>query len=233
MMRVVALVHRLADICLVRAALALGETVVISVAPLDDERTTLLAAARAAGAGRAVQLWDAALAETDYLGLAHTLAATVRLAFGDLAAAPTVVLCGDRGRGCIGATVAERLGIAHLGQVLSAEERDGRLVARRRLRNLVRLYAATPPALLCLVTDVDAAAAPHEVRLTRDAIETWSLDQVGIDGNELLHRRAMCPTPAFGPAAQARPFADAETLAARLRADGLIPMSAARTARKG
>jgi electron transfer flavoprotein alpha/beta subunit len=232
-----ALVNEPADLALVGLGRTLGETTAISVVPLDHRSMALLSATQHAGATRTIQLWDAALAETDYLGVAHTLAAAVRLASDNLGAQAAVILCGDRGRGCIGAAVAERLDIPHLGQVLHVEEREGRLLARRQARNCIRLYATAPPALVSLMTDRNAAALPQAgagaaAVLPPRELETWSLEQVGLDADELIHRSQMRPRPSPGPSAQTQLFTDAQTLTLRLRADGLVPHQPSAAARK-
>lgn len=235
-MRVVTLIRRAADLALVRAARALdGETVALCAAP-DEEAQPLLAAARAAGAARLVRVWDAALGTTDYLGVSYALAAAVR-AIGDPAATPTLVLAGDRDRGAVGPSVAERLGLPLLGAVVAVDVRDGKIVARRRGRGRLRSYVAAPPALVCLALPATAEAsdgAATDDNSARDAkgaseakveIEAWTLSRVGLSAAELGYRKHFVPRPAVGPTAQARRFADAAALADRLRADGLVATS--------
>src|SRR6185312_8100286 len=129
-MRAIVLAKRPADVALVSAAAALGETTAIAVGSEADV-LAVLAGARAAGATRLVRLWDPGLETTDYLDVAYTLAAAIR-AIGDPALSPTAILAGDRGRGVVGPAVAERLGIPLLGQVLSLSLADDKLVAKRR-----------------------------------------------------------------------------------------------------
>jgi electron transfer flavoprotein alpha/beta subunit len=216
-MRAVALIGRPADVALVRAATAIGDTVALTA---RDEETArpLLAAARAAGAKRLVRVWDPALETTDYLGLAYALAAAVR-ASGELATT-TVILAGDRGRCVIGPAVAERLSIPLLGRALGVELRDGKVVARRCGRDVVRSYSATPPALVCLTLDGSAgtAAAPGDV----DDVESWTLSKVGLSAAELSYRKHFAPTPALAPTPEARRFDSIESLLERLRAEGLV-----------
>ena len=218
MTRAIALVRRAADVALVRAAAALGETVAISVGSAEEALPVLLAA-RAAGASRVVRLWDPGLETTDYLGVAYTLAAAVKT-IGDPAATPTVILAGDRGRGVVGPAVAERLSVPLLGQVLSVAMDDGKLVAKRRGREVVRSYAAALPALACLI--VDGAATAPAADGKRDEVESWTLSNVGLSAAELSYRKHFASRPAIGPARKPRRFADVGALVAQLRAEGLV-----------
>jgi electron transfer flavoprotein alpha/beta subunit len=219
-MRAIALVHRAADRAAVRVALTLGETTLVAVAPPSAECETLLAAGRAQGAVRAIRLWDPSLESTDYLGTALTLASTVK-ALGELTAAasavPTVIVCGDRGDGAVGPAVAERLSLPHLGRVLGATVDNGKVIARRRTSTGVRLYAGTPPVVLCVVDD---AGPPLEKG--SGAIDVWSLADAGLTQAELSYRRRFLPQQGNGPEGRPRLFADAAALAARLRADGVV-----------
>ncbi len=217
MTRAIALVRRAADVALVRAAAALGETVAIAVGSEADVMP-VLAGARAAGAARLVRLWDPGLETTDYLGVAYTLAAAIR-AVGDVAMAPTAIVAGDRGRGVVGPAVAERLSLPLLGQVRSIEVREGKLVAKRAARDVVRTYAAALPAVVCMLVD-DKATAPTG----GDAgeVETWSLTRVGLSAAELSYRKHFATRPAKGPARGPRRFDDVGQLAARLRAEGFV-----------
>ena len=219
-MRAVALVKRAADVGLVRVAAALGgETVAIAVGAEADVQT-VLAGARAAGAQRLVRLWDPGLETTDYLGVAYTLAAAIR-AIGDPATEPTVLLAGDRGRGVVGPAVAERLGVPLLGQVVGVALDDGKLVARRRGRNVVRTYASALPALCCLLVDGDAAASEVAAKDGSDDVEVWTLSKVGLSAAELSYRKHFASKPAKGPTPKPRKL-DVAALAAQLRAEGFV-----------
>jgi electron transfer flavoprotein alpha/beta subunit len=229
-MRAVVLVRRAADLALVRAATALGETTALAATADDDATRALMTAAKAAGAARLIRVWDPSLEAADYLGVAYVLAAAVRAVAGDLAASPTVILAGDRGRNCVGPAVAERLGVPLLGQALSLSEHEGKLRVQRRSRALVRTLAGAPPALICLIVDDTTPQQPH----SGDGadIESWSLSKVGMSAAELAYRRRFAPGKAPAPHAPSPPLRlpDAAALVARLRADGLVP---SRPRRKG
>ena len=218
MTRAIALVKRAADVALVRAAAALGETVAVAVGAEADV-LPVLAGARAAGAARLVRLWDPGLETTDYLGVAYTLAAAIRT-LGDPTATPTVILAGDRGRGVVGPAVAERLGVPLLGQVLAIElGGDGKRVARRRGREIVRSYAAALPALVCVLVDAAAPSASGDA----GEVESWTLSKVGLSAAELSYRKHFATRPAKGPTPKPRRFENAAALAAQLRAEGFVP----------
>jgi electron transfer flavoprotein alpha/beta subunit len=231
-MRVVALIRRSADVGLVRAAAALGEVTALAALPDAPEASALLAAARAAGASRLVRLWEPALDRADYLGVAWALAAAVRAIAGDVVTSPLLIVAGDRGRAAVGPAVAERLGVPLLGQVLTVELRDQRVVARRRARGLVRTFAAAPPALVCMPLPIAGAAsaatagaaAPAAAgELAAGDLEAWTLSKVGMSAAELAHRRRFAPTPAIGPTQRPLRLPTAAALIERLRDDGLLP----------
>ena len=76
-MRAFVLCRRAADVALVQAAAALGETAAIAVGP-EAELRSVLTAAGAAGATRLVRVWDTTMQGLDYLGVAYAIAATIR-----------------------------------------------------------------------------------------------------------------------------------------------------------
>jgi electron transfer flavoprotein alpha/beta subunit len=222
--RAVVLAHHTGELHVIRLAVSLGETTVVAVMPPGEKADELFNQARDAGVTRCVRLWDDSLSSTDYLGVAYTLAATVRAVAGDLHAKPTVVLCGDRGRGAVGPAVAERLAVPHLGDVVGATITDGKLVVRRRSGLRVRMYAGKTPAVLCVAGESRPQVAPEAAGWTAAVAETeeWTLGKAGLSPAELGYRRRFKPHPSSGPTSAPRVFADAASLAARLRADGLI-----------
>lgn len=223
-MRTVALVHRRADLPLVKLAAQLGDTTVVAVAPPGDATEELLAQARADGAVRTIRIWDDAMEATDYLGVAYALSATIRAVMGDLGTPPVLVLCGDGGRGAVGPAVAERLSLPHLGEVVGVQAMEGRIVAKRRSGPVVRLYAGRPPLVLCVAQAPADAAAPEAAGWTAAAgsTEVWTLGQAGLTAAELSYRKRFRPHPSPGPSPSPRVFADVAALVERLRADGLL-----------
>ena len=222
-MRAVVLLRRAADLPLVRAAAALGETTALTATADDDATRALLTAAKAGGATRLVRVWDPSLEAADYLGVAYVLAAAVRAIVGDLSVTPTLVVAGDRGRNCVGPAVAERLGVPLLGQALAIAEDAGKLRVQRRSRSLVRTLASPPPALICLIVDDTTPPALHEG--AHADVENWTLSKVGMSAAELAYRRRFAPAAAPGMHPPSPPLVlpNAAALVTRLRADGLLP----------
>lgn len=217
------------DAPVLELALKLGETTALAVGPPDLDQP--LADALAAGAVRAVRLWEAALEDVDYLGVALGLAAvTQKLA----ATTGQVLVSGDRGRAAVGPAVAERLGMPHLCNVVDAAADGDRLKVRRRGDGVLRLYAAVPPIVLCAVLAVDsspkARLAGGKARAARGKarppalpeVEVWSLAQAGLTAGQVSYRRHFRAQPEPGPTQAPRLFGSAEELARRLRADGLL-----------
>ena len=128
-------------------------------------------------------------------------------AIGDPTSSPTVLVAGDRGRGVVGPAVAERLGVPLLGQVIAISLDDGKLVAKRRGRDVVRSYAAALPALVCLIVD-GRAQAPRPAASAGE-VESWTLSKVGLSAAELSYRKHF--------ASEAGQGADAEAAQARQR----------------
>jgi len=234
-MRALVLLAGREDLPLVPVGVSLGETTVLSLLPDTPEHEQILADARGLGAVRCVRLWDDSLSTTDFLGLGYTLAAAIKKAMGDLSEPPTVILSGDRGRGAVGPTVADRLQLPHLGDVLSVSVLDDRVVAKRRAQRegVVRLYAAKPPMVLQIRAPAEikpAQTSSDEAAGWMEALgtEAWTLADVGITPSELAYRRRFRPrtvaelgnrTP---PISRPRIFASAAELLVRLQADGLV-----------
>lgn len=217
-MRVVAIVGR--DRAL-EVALSLGsEVIALALAPPDGEE--LLQAARASGAVRAVAVWDEALRDTDYYGAAQTLAAAVDKLAGD------VVVCGDTSGGFLAPALADRLGAPHLSGVVSAELRDGAVVAARPAGGRLHLLSAAPPLVLGV-----AGGAVTPAPSTGHEIERVSLGGIGIAPAELRWRRRFLigrpsqkGTPGTPPAPRPRLLESPRDLVERLRQEGLLPAPA-------
>ena len=216
--RVAALVHRADDLSTVRLGVQLGETTAIALAPPGDVSEEVMRASRAVGAARTVRVWDDAIVSTDYLGIAFTLAATVRTLMGDLTQGQAVILCGDGGLGAVGPALAERLGVPHLGHVFAVGRGEGRVIVRRGAGAEMRAYAGTPPVVLCVTPDGKPTPADGGTGTT----EVWTLEQAGIAAAEVAYRKRFRARPEPGPTAKPRVFDDARALAARLLADGLV-----------
>jgi electron transfer flavoprotein alpha/beta subunit len=214
--RIFALVDRDADEGLITAALDLGDTTVLSVSPSSSP---MLQRALQRGATRALRVWDEALAESDFLGVAHVLGVAVRyLAQGS--SAPFMVLAGDRGRGAVGAAVAERLMVPHLSAARRLTWRDDRLVAERCVGGMARCYAVPIPSVICLSETIDPPTLP--TRVEPRSVEEWSLSNLHLPSHDLLFRKRFRPLPALGPQRCPRVVPDAAALVDQLRAEGLL-----------
>jgi electron transfer flavoprotein beta subunit len=115
--------------------------------PAADE---VARAALAAGAARAIRLWDETLAETEPAITSALLAAAI-------AALPSaeIILCGarssDRGSGAVPAMLAERLGLPVVTDASALELRSqGALAQRRMARGAREQVALTLPAVIGL-----------------------------------------------------------------------------------
>ncbi len=197
-------------------ALGLGQVSAVALVPEDQEAA--LGAARAAGALRAVAVWDEALRETDYYGAAQALACVARRLSAE------VVVCDDSHGGLLAPALADRLGVPHLCGVVAAELRDGKVVASRPAGGRLLLMAASPPLVLGVVT---AAAAPAAGRGEASGeVDRLGLARIGVAPAELRWRRRFAPSrlEAAEPPQPPRPlrFPDARSLVERLRAEGLL-----------
>jgi len=220
MIRVIALVGSGRGL---EAALRLGEVTALALTPPDDELG--LVRARAAGAARAVALWDESLRDTDYYGGSQALASAVRHLGFDL------VVCSDGDRGLVGPALADRLGVPHVSGAVDVALRDGRVVATRPAGGRLHLLSATPPAVVSLCGAPLARAAPEAGAgaanpASGPAIDRLGIADVGIAPGELRWRRRFSPRPqpegATPPVARPLRLPDASALFDRLRADGFL-----------
>jgi electron transfer flavoprotein beta subunit len=168
------------------AALALnegaeGETVVVSVG--DERAEESLRAGLAMGAGRAVRVWDQALAGADALAIARVLAAVAS------AERPDLILCGaqssDAASAATGVALAGLLDVAHVA-VVEQIERDGeQLIVQRQLEGgAVELLSVALPALLTVQTGINAPRRPNlrAIKQARAAsVAVLGLADVGLD----------------------------------------------------
>lgn len=220
-MKVVAMLGA-ADSAALRVARRLGEVTALSVSP-DG------AALGAVAAVQRVRLWDPALAKLPAIGadreavLATVLAAAARRLDAQL------FVIAETPIGYLGSAVAEQLNLAHLSHVvdaaLSKEDPDSPqlTVTRRCLHGLQRLRGPAS-AVLCVLP---GGAAPQ---VSADAPGadgapaaemTWSLADVGLSAAELPRPLLRALVPAQRTSFVPRRFDSVESLAARLRQDGL------------
>lgn len=220
-MKVVAMLGA-ADSAALRVARRLGEVTALSVSP-DG------AALGAVAAVQRVRLWDPALAKLPAIGadreavLATVLAAAARRLDAQL------FVIAETPIGYLGSAVAEQLNLAHLSHVvdatLSKEDPEGPqlMVTRRCLHGLQRLRGPAS-AVLCVLpggaAPQVAADAPGADGAPGTEV-TWSLADVGLSAAELPRPLLRALVPAQRTSFVPRRFDSVESLAARLRQDGL------------
>ena len=222
-MKVVAMLGA-ADSAALRVARRLGEVTALSVSP-DG------AALGAVAAVQRVRLWDPALAKLPAIGadreavLATVLAAAARRLDAQL------FVIAETPIGYLGSAVAEQLNLAHLSHVVDAavsgDDSEGTqlVVTRRCLHGLQRLRGPAS-AVLCVLPASGGAnkQAPADA-ISPDSAQApevlWSLADVGLSPAELPRPLLRPLVPAQRTSFVPRRFDSVESLAARLRQDGL------------
>ncbi len=209
-----------------------GELIVVAAGPPESEEP-ILRQLLAAGAKRALRVWDPALAAVDYHGVARVLAAAVKRYGFDL------VLAGDRSddeaQGAVGPAVAEALGVPHLTAALDLRIEDGAAHVTRRDAGAVRTLKLPLPAAVaisCFPPRDAAAAGPPAADLRGESprgggktpeIEVFDLAALGIRAPELRHRdRCLGRAVPVRVSRNATIVDDADELVSRLRADRLL-----------
>ena len=222
-MKVVAMLGA-ADSAVLRVARRLGEVTALAV---SADRKALDAVA----AVQRVRLWDEALARLPAIGadreavLATVLAAAARRLDGQL------FVIAETPIGYLGSAVAEQLNLAHLSHVVDAtllaeDKEDPQLVVTRRCLHGLQRLRGPASAVLC-VLPAPGGAAPQ---VSADAPGAdgapgaeviWSLADVGLSAAELPRPLLRALVPAQRTSFVPRRFDSVESLAARLRQDGL------------
>lgn len=224
-MKVVAMLGA-ADSAVLRVARRLGEVTALSMSPDSAAFASVAATQR-------VRLWDPALAKLPAIGadreavLATVLAAAARRLDAQL------FVIAETSIGYLGSAVAEQLNLAHLSHVVDATvsaddpESPQLLVTRRCLHGLQRLRGPAS-AVLCVLPAPGGATrqAPAEApgpdgALASGAEVSWSLADVGLSPAELPRPLLRALVPAQRTSFVPRRFDSVESLAARLRQDGL------------
>lgn len=183
--------------------------------------------AQAQLAARRLQVWDAALSSLPDANSAReaVLAMVVAAAARQLDAQLFVIA--ETADGYLGPAIAEQLNVAHVSQVLGAQlatdsETPQLQVQRRCLHGVQRLRGPCA-AVLCVlpVSSASAVAAPAPSAASVPAIEHWSFTELGLSDSDLPRPLlSIVPTPVnlqFGPLR----FDSVESLARRLKQDGL------------
>ena len=160
---------------------------VITVGP--DRAGRILRQGLTSGADNAIRVWEPFLERTDAYVTAQVLAAAGSQLNADL------ILCGarsaDGGGGCVGAYLAEELGIPYITRAVALTSRDGAVTAHSREESGWReeLHAMLPA-----VVGVDTGLnEPRYVPLLSRAykqgmnkpIEIWDVEKLGVKQDQL------------------------------------------------
>ncbi|HEX7290090.1 MAG TPA: electron transfer flavoprotein subunit beta/FixA family protein [Conexibacter sp.] len=164
-----------------------GEVVALSVG--DEQAEEGLLACLAAGAGRAVRIWDEALEGADALAVARVLADAVRREEPDL------VLCGvqssDMVNSATGVALAAHLGLRHVAVVrgLQLDAAARQLVVERELEGgLSETLALALPALLTVQTGINEPryATLRAIKQAREKpLDVVDLDVLGLSAEQV------------------------------------------------
>jgi electron transfer flavoprotein beta subunit len=162
-----------------------AEVVVACIGP--DRVTQSLRTALGMGADRAIHIWDDALATTDSIGIAKTLAAAARDESFDL------VLMGlmsdDSNYGVTGPVLAELLGMPHVTSVMKAELQNGEINIERELEGGTLDVLSIPrPCLLAVQTGINEvryASLKGIMQAKKKPLDKKSLGDIGLSAGDV------------------------------------------------
>ena len=162
-----------------------AEVVVASIGP--DRVSQALRTALGMGADRAVHIWDDALAETDSLGIAKTLAGYARDESFDL------VLMGlmaeDDNYALVGPMLAELLGLPFATAVMKVEQRNGELVVERELEGgALEVRSLPKPCLVAVQTGINEvryASLKGIMQAKKKPFDRKGLADLGLSGGDV------------------------------------------------
>ncbi len=162
-----------------------AEVVVASIGP--DRVSQALRTALGMGADRAVHIWDDALAETDSLGIAKTLASYARDESFDL------VLMGlmaeDDNYALVGPMLAELLGLPFATAVMKVEQRNGELIVERELEGgALEVRSLPKPCLVAVQTGINEvryASLKGIMQAKKKPFDRKGLADLGLSGGDV------------------------------------------------
>ena len=175
-----------------------AEVVVATVGP--DRVTQALRTALGMGADRAIHVWDDALAATDPLGLAKSLAAVVKQE------SPDLVFCGlmadDDNYSLVGPMLAELSGLPYTTGVTKAEHQNGELVVERELEGgALEVRSIPKPCLLSIQTGINEvryASLKGIMQAKKKPLDQKGLGDLGLQAADVAPRvklEKMYPPP--------------------------------------
>jgi electron transfer flavoprotein beta subunit len=162
-----------------------AEVVVASIGP--DRVSQALRTALGMGADRAVHIWDDALAGTDPLGIARTLAAYAKDESFDLVLMG--LMADDDNFALTGPMLAELLGIPYATAVMKVEAPNGELVVERELEGgSLEVRSLPRPCLLTVQTGINEvryASLKGIMQAKKKPLDTKTLADLGLSAADV------------------------------------------------
>ena len=175
-----------------------AEVVVASIGP--DRVSQALRTALGMGADRAAHIWDDALAQTDSLGIAKTLAGYARGESFDLVLMG--LMADDDNYALVGPMLAELLGVPFATAVMKVERKNGELVVERELEGgSLEVRSLPVPCLLTVQTGINEvryASLKGIMQAKKKPLDTKALGDLGLSADDVAPRvrlEKMYPPP--------------------------------------
>lgn len=211
-----------------------GHVTVVMATSVDASKT--LREALAMGADRGVMLKAGLLEDSDTLAISFALAHVIKkLGSYDL------IICGeaseDSGAAQVGPSLAEWLSIPHIAYVRQLKIDDSRVVAEKKLERLIQTVECEMPLVVTVLREINEPRMPTTLkilRVPREHMLTWSLEDAGLASAELLMQPSAVRVNAVEPIIPSRksailegkPEEMASELAGILLQQRLIPRKA-------
>jgi electron transfer flavoprotein beta subunit len=165
-----------------------AEVVVACIGP--DRVQQSLRTALGMGADRAIHIWDEALASTDSVGIANTLAAAARSENFDLVLMG--LMADDSNFGITGPVLAERLGMPHVTSVVKAEFKNGEIQIERELEGgTLEVLSIPRPCLLAVQTGINEvryASLKGIMQAKKKPLDKKTLADLGLSEQDVAPR---------------------------------------------
>ncbi len=162
-----------------------AEVVVASIGP--DRVTQSLRTALGMGADRAIHIWDDALASTDSIGIAKTLAAAARNESFDLVLMG--LMADDTGFGITPPYLAELLDMPHVTAVMKTEFANGEITVERELEGgALEVLSIPRPCLLAVQTGINEvryASLKGIMQAKKKPLEKKTLGDLGLSPEDV------------------------------------------------
>jgi electron transfer flavoprotein beta subunit len=204
-----------------------GEVVVACIGP--DRVQQSLRTALGMGADRAIHIWDEALASTDSVGIATTLAAAAASENFDLVLMG--LMADDSNFGITGPFLAERLGMPHVTSVVKAEFNNGELQVERELEGgTLEVLSIPRPCLLAVQTGINEvryASLKGIMQAKKKPLDKKTLGDLGLSAEDFFNDTATTEiyTPPKGEGAdilQGSPDEVAQQIVTKVKELGLL-----------